>query len=93
MLEVVGTLGWREGGEECSDFALTRVKKGDSSGQKDIPRIIEGMESDRRIHGSKAISYKAETEGRNEYEQRPGDGMAGQMCRYEKQRDHEVGYG
>ncbi len=20
MLEVIGTLGWREGGEECSDF-------------------------------------------------------------------------
>ncbi len=51
------------------------------------------MESDGGIHGSKAISCEAETEGRNEYEQRPGDGMAGQMGQYEKQGYYEVGHG
>jgi hypothetical protein len=47
--------------------------------EKEIPGVIEDMQSDGRIYGCKAVSYKTEAEGRGKHEQRPRDGMAGQM--------------
>lgn len=47
--------------------------------EQKVAGIIEGMEREGGIHRSKAISYEAETERRNEHEQGPRNGMAGEM--------------
>ena len=58
---------------------LPGVSKNGFPDEKEIPGVIEDMQSDGRIYGCKAVSYKTEAEGRGKHEQRPRDGMAGQM--------------
>jgi len=48
---------------------LTGIEKRDTIDEKKVPRIIERMQNDGRIHRSKAISHEAEAERGNEYEQ------------------------
>ena len=50
---------------------------GGTTNEKEVTRIIEGVQTDRGIHRSEAISYEAETEGRKKHEHGPGDGMVG----------------
>lgn len=43
------------------------VEKADTIDEKKITGIIANMQNDGGIHGLEAISYEAETEGRNEH--------------------------
>lgn len=67
-----------DGGDSVGTVSL-RVGQGGASDQREIPGIIEDMKSDGGIYGAKPISYEAETEGRNEDQEGPPDGMASQM--------------
>ena len=71
--------------------SLSGAEKSGTTDEEKVTGVIEGMQRDGGIYRSKTIAYEAETKGRNEHEQGPGDGMAGQMSYCEQQRCQQIG--